>query len=291
MASLPLIPECGFFETLREALPASLPAPLEAIRQIFTGYRKMSAVLLALIFKEYKGRSSKGLIAILGSLIQPLIRTIFFSAAWYLTGRTTFHGIASVVYIAAGVFAYMLVYISLRKLPGAIGANQALLGFPQVKPIDAIISRFIVEVMVLITSFGLFVFVLYWFFDIAEPIREPLPLIGIFFLTFCLAAGIGLIVGVYGHLVNGLKTILGFMTLPIFFTSGALHPASGLATDVREVLAWNPLYHIVDYVRHYWFGTRLFPEHDLYYVVMLTVLSLGFGALAYFNNRITLVQT
>jgi capsular polysaccharide transport system permease protein len=275
---------------LNDAFPASLPAPLAALQQIATGYSKMSSVLLALIFKDYKGRSSKGAIALLGSLLQPLVRTIFFSTLWYLTGRTAFHGVPSFIYIAAGVFPYMMIFVALRKLPSAIASNQAMLGFPQVKPIDALLSRFTVEIMTLITAFGLFMFVLYWFFGISEHMREPLHVIGIFVMTLLMALGIGLLVGVYGHLFNGLRTALSFATLPIFFTSGALHPVTGLATEVRELLSWNPVFHVVEYTRHYWFGTRLVPEHDFEYLAMFTLGVLGFGALAYYNNRIALVQ-
>ncbi len=275
---------------MTEVIPASLPAPLEAIRQVVTGYRKMSSVLLALIFKEYKGRSSRGIMSILVSLLQPLIRIIFFSLLWYMTGRTMFHGIPQVLFIASGVFCYMIIFVAFRKLPGAISANQAVLGFPQVKPIDALLSRFIVEMVLLIISFTSFIFILYWFFDIAEPVREPLPLLGITLLCLTVSLGLGLVVGVYGHLYNGLRAVLGFVTMPIFFTSGALHPVNNLSTEFREILAWNPLLHIIEYARHYWFGTRLAPEIDLFYAVMFAVAVLGFGVLAYFGNRIRLVQ-
>jgi len=250
----------------------------------------MSSVLLALIYKDYKGRSSKGALSILASLLQPLIRTIFFSLIWYFTGRTSFNGISTVHYIAAGVFCYMMIHVVMRRLPAAIGANQGLLGFPQVKPIDALLSRFIVELMLLVVAFGSFMFLLYWFLGITEHVREPLPLLGILFICFMMSLGIGLIFGVYGHLYSGVRTAVAFTTLPIFLTSGALHPVAGLATEVRELLSWNPLFHIIDYVRHYWFGTRLIPEHNLFYAEMFAMAVLSLGVLAYYNNRIVLVQ-
>lgn len=275
---------------MSETIIVPTPAPLGAARELTAGYRKMSSVLLALIFKDYKGRSSKGILAILASLLQPLTRTLFFSFLWYETGRTSFHGIPSLIYIASGVFCYMIVQVAMRRLPGAIGANQAFLGFPQVKPVDALLSRFIIEMITLIASFGMFMFVLWWFFDIAEYVREPLPLIGMFAICVIIAIGVGLLLGVYSHLFNGIRAVAPFLSMPIFFTSGALHPVAGLAPDVRAVLAWNPLFHIIDYARHYWFGTRLSPDNDIFYAMMFSVIVLGFGFLAYYRNRVVLVQ-
>jgi capsular polysaccharide transport system permease protein len=275
---------------LTEPYLSSLPAPLEAARQIRVGLQRMRSVLLALIFKEYKGHSSRGILTILLSLVQPLVRTIFFSIAWYATGRTTFHGVPAVLYIASGVFFYMIIHVVIQKLPAAIGSNQALLGFPQVKPLDPILSRFIVEIMLLLVSFGVFTWSLYWFLGIAEYVHYPLELIAVFFLTLTMGLGIGLLVGVYGHLYPGFRTSLSFLTLPLFFTSGAIHPVAGLSREVREALSWNPLFHIIEFVRHYWFGTRQAPETNIEYPLMIALLAIGFGTLIYYRKRIELVQ-
>lgn len=275
---------------MNESYPAHLPAPFEAARQIVTGFRRMLSVLLALIFKDYKGRSSRGTVSIIASLIQPLIRVIFFSLLWYSTGHTTFSGVPAILYVAAGVFFFMVIQAVIQKMPNAINNNQALLGFPQVKPIDALMSRFVVETMLLIVSFGLLTLGLYWFFDIAEYVKHPLQLIGLFFLTLCIAFGLGLIVGVYGYLYNGVRPVVAFLSLPLFFTSGALHPVSGIATDYRQYLSWNPLFHIIEFARYFWFGIRLSPETSLQYALFWAAFSMGLGTLVYYSNRQLIAQ-
>jgi capsular polysaccharide transport system permease protein len=277
-------------EHLSQTIPASLPAPLEALREISTGYRRMRSVLLALIFKEYRGRSSRGIVAILASLIQPIIRTVFFTLLWYSTGRTAFHGVSTIYFIGLGVFFYMIIHVALLKLPGAIAANQALLGFPQVKPIDAILARFVIENMLLVVSFGGLFFIVYWFFDVYEPVRFPLELIGLYVMCMMLGLGFGLLLSVYAHLIEGIRPAFAFLRLPIFFTSGALHPVTGLSTEVREYLSWNPLFHIIEYARHYWFGTRLTAEHELQYPFTVSLGLLLLGVLSYYRHRIMLGQ-
>ena len=86
-----------------------------------------------------------------------------------------------------------------------------------------------------------------WGYDVlpAAPIELCLTLA----LTVFLAFGLGLLFAAIASLVPDAKSVIKILFLPLYFASGVLFPASRLPQDWLELLAWNPVLHLVELSR------------------------------------------
>jgi capsular polysaccharide transport system permease protein len=116
------------------------------------GLTRQANVVFALIFKEFMGRASSGagLLGLFWALATPMIYALSLSTMWYLLARHDFYGVSPFLVMTTSIMPYLLVRHSLGHIPGAIGGNMGLYGYPQVKPIDALIARFILDAILIL---------------------------------------------------------------------------------------------------------------------------------------------
>ncbi len=72
--------------------------------------------------------------------------------------------------------------------------------------------------------------------------------------------------------------------------SGVMYSMSELPTAARQILAYNPIVHLVSGFRAGAFGTKPFPEYDLLYPFFFGLLCFGFGYAFYYIYRFRLMQ-
>ena len=256
------------------------------------GLKRQSSVILAIIFKEIKVRSRTSKFGLMFVVIEPIIYIIAITMVrWLLRGRVEVDGLHVLIWIPLGVSAYLMFMRAMTKIPSAIGGNEGLLDYPQVKPIDPLIAVFILEMMLTMIGSILAIFLIWWFFDAFPSLPRPLEAIGVIaaLLMFCL--GVALFLGVYATYYENMSRLIRFLNRPMIFISDVILPVSMLPASFREYLAWNPLLQFVQHFRLYAAGQRTIPEADLSYAVLVSILMLGVGMIAYYANRYKLVQS
>jgi capsular polysaccharide transport system permease protein len=177
----------------------------------------------------------------------------------------------------------------LSAIPSSIRHSQQLLDYPQVKPIDPVIAKFIVEFSLIALAMALLFFILWWFLDLVPAMPHPLGVAYVLAVALTMGFGIALIFGVYGTLYEGLQRAADLMSRPLVFISCVLHPAHILPASALDILKWNPLLQFVEYNRHYGLNTPLIAQADLKTPTILAFAFLGLGILAYYANRFVLV--
>jgi capsular polysaccharide transport system permease protein len=256
------------------------------------GLKRQSSVVLAIIFKEIKVRSRTSKFGLMFVLIEPIIYILAITMIrWLIRGRTEVDGLHVAIWIPLGVAAYLMFRNGVSKIPSAIGSNQGLLDYPQVKPIDPLLGVFILEMMLTMLGSCLAIFGIWWFFDQFPSLPRPLEAIGVMAALLAGCLGIALILGVYGTFYENIPRITKFLNRPMIFMSDVIIPISILPAAFREYLAWNPVLQFVQHFRLYAAGHRTIPEADLGYAVLCSALVLGVGIIAYYANRYRLVQS
>jgi capsular polysaccharide transport system permease protein len=256
------------------------------------GLNRQSSVILAIIFKEIKVRSRTSKFGLMFVLIEPIIYIIAITMIrWLIRGREEVDGLHVLIWIPLGVAAYLIFMRAVTKIPSAIGSNQGLLDYPQVKPIDPLVGVFILEMMLTMLGSCLAIFLIWWFFDAFPTVPRPLEAIGVIAALLVGCLGIALILGVYGAFYENIPRTIKFLNRPMIFMSDVIIPISMLPAAFREYLAWNPLLQFVQHFRLYAAGQRTIPEADLAYACFVSALVLGVGIIAYYANRYRLVQS
>jgi capsular polysaccharide transport system permease protein len=165
----------------------------------------------------------------------------------------------------------------------AIESNKGLLFYPQVRPLDLVIARAVLEAATHVVVWLLFMGGL--------AIYEGLPRINNLLETMeglalasALGAAFGLVccgASVYTTSVERLYPVI-YRTL--FWTSALFHPVESLPKSGRDILLLNPMAHAIELVRDGWFpgynATHVDPWYALTWILVLLFLGLTLERLA-----------
>lgn len=252
-------------------------------------YRQKSAIW-ALVYKEYKIKLGVSRIGLFWTLMEPVIGMLMISAVWYYAGRPTIQGTHITLFIGSGFIIFLTVRQGINYIPYAINANQPLLNYPQVKPIDTLIARFIQGMWLHALACIIMLLGLWWLGGIRPSFPDPLLCLEMVGTAMLLAMGLSLPIAVFGTLNESIFKAIGIFSQPLMILSGVMYSTYELPAIARDVLWWNPIVHLVEGFRAGAFGTKLFPEYEPFYPLLFGIFSLGFGYALYFVYRFRLMQ-
>ncbi len=256
-----------------------------------TPFQIQKAVWLALILRELKTRFGGRLIGLFWVLIEPLIHIgLMLGLRVALRDRYVGVMIEPAVYLVVAMVPFFACRNMWMQGMAAIEANGGLLGYRQVKPLDAMASRWAMEGIL----YG-FVFVVLslgfaWWGYRYFP-HQPLEFIGIWALFVMWGIALSMISAVVGHRRPGVKFFIRASSTPLYLMSGVLIPLSSFPPFIYEYLLWNPFLHLVELSRVYYFATYVAHhginlEYPLYWGLALLFV----GAVLYHINRIRLLS-
>ncbi len=175
-------------------------------------------------------------------------------------------------------------------MANAIDANKALLNYPQVKPIDTVLARFVEGMWLHAWASVLLILGLWWIIGVKPTFPDPLLAIESIFGAMLLALGVAIPLAVWGTLNSGVMNVVGIISQPLTILSGVIFSMHDLPPNVQELLAYNPIVHVVEGFRAGALGNPLFEYFDLSYAYRFGMIGLGFGYAFYFRYRFRLLQ-
>lgn len=235
-------------------------------------------VVYALLLRETKTRFGAHKLGYLWAVLQPLLWIGMFAVFYYAFGRMAPPGMSVVAFLTTGIVPYSLFRETAGRSLSAIDANKGLLFYPQVRPLDLVIARVILEgatqLLVLLMLMGGLAL-------IEGPFRIESSLSVV--LGLSLAAGLGASFGlvccglsVYSKSVEQLYPAL---LRPLFWLSAVFHPLESLPKGFRDVLAFNPVIHCIELVRDGWFpgydARHVDPSYPLVWILVLSFFGLA----------------
>jgi len=240
------------------------------------GLRVQGRVLNGLVLRELASRFGRRGTGMLFTFIVPLAQSSIIAGLRVLAGVSGYAGMAVFPFTACGV----LFYRGWRNTSGAqIDAVQASLGLlyvHHVTTLDLHLSRFIVDMSINL-AVGAIMYFLVRLVGLSPPADEPLYLILLLMLANVLGLGWGLMlagVSVYLPVVKGVNMIISRF---LYFASGIFFVVPELPPGIREYLLWNPLLHITELARSYYFVQYTTAYGHLDYVLVWTIALLFVG--------------
>jgi capsular polysaccharide transport system permease protein len=168
--------------------------------------------------------------------------------------------------------------------------TSSLLDYPQVKPIDAVIASFVVEMLLLIIAAIVIFSTLFWFLGFSPEIPNPLEVVGVMVILFSAGFGLALTFAVLGSFDEGTFSIVRMCMRPMIFVSAVFYGASQIPPAAMSVLRWNPLLQLIEHFRHYFLGVDLFAYADLVFPAYFAFGILVFSFIFYYRNRYKILQ-
>ena len=248
------------------------------------GWRVQWRVVDALVYRELRTRVSDINGGFLGVLVQPLgliaIWTAFLSALNLQRGGN----LNVVLFLGSGIVLFTIFSQIANRSTNAMDANEALLFYKPVKPIDTVIARTICETglytcCLMVVCAGTWV-------ALDQIVMNDL---GLFFFTILLAAAIGFSTGLLfmigGHLSRSFKGIAVWIPRILWFSSGVPFRYWLFPPWTRVFFVWNPLTHIIELNRQSMSADYYTPDANLEYAMIWVVCLLTAALWVYRNNE------
>jgi len=213
--------------------------------------RIQRSVVFALVIRELRARVEGKWLSLMWMVFEPLAHVLVILALFGFRHHVVSTNVEFPVFLVTGILPFFMFRNLARRLPTAITANRGLYAYRQIKPLDALIGRAIVEVAlyaaVMLVAFAMLGWLGYHWLPIA-----PLELIGVGTLLIALGTALGLLFAVVGHNRPRVHTVVGLAFMPLYLLSGVILPLHNLAAEVREVLLWNPVLHLIELARQHY---------------------------------------
>ncbi|MEZ5537342.1 MAG: ABC transporter permease [Thiolinea sp.] len=234
-------------------------------------------VIRASILRETRTRFGRSKLGYLWALFEPMAYILSLLAIFSAMDRGA--PIAGVD-LAMFFFSAIIPWLMFARISGAVSraikSSKALLTYPQVKGIDIMLALLVLEFVTLFL-----VAVIYLagasYLEIFVSIERPLEVILALFLASLLGFGFGMLSStarLYWSAYNNFQS--AFMRV-LFFTSGKFFIVGMLPPTLQEWLWYNPLLHVVEWMRSAFFGGFESQFYDLRYPVMVALVMLFLG--------------
>lgn len=234
-------------------------------------------VVEALVLRETRTRFGAHQLGYLWAMIEPALWIATFYAMYAIAGREAPVGMDLISFLLTGLLPFNLFQAVTNQVSQSINGNKALLFYPQVRTLDIVVARTILESVTYASVFLIFI-VAHALVVQQWPTVDD-ALVAIF--GFALAAGMGVALGLVfcalEVLTSAAGRVRGPLLRPLFWCSGLFYTANGLPTNVRDILLYNPMLHVIEIVRDGWFPSYQARHADAGYAIawMLCLLVLG----------------
>ncbi len=204
----------------------------------------------AFLLREMKSRYGRSRLGYFWAVIEPaaMVALLTILHAGLLGPGTSIYGEHPVIFFVFGSVPFFLFFNCVTKAQGVCASHKGLFNYRQIRPIDVILARCIIDALLMLGV--LLAFLVVWMAMGQElHIEDPLRLIGALGSLFLLGLALGLVFEVFGTVFSDLKRIFTIAMRPLLFISGLFFTIEMIPEPQRPLLAWNPILHCIDVAR------------------------------------------
>jgi capsular polysaccharide transport system permease protein len=231
-------------------MPASL-SPLSTASQAprRTPWQVQCSVIFAIVLREMRARVGGQWIGAIWTLFEPLAHVGMMMAWISLIRGPSAAAIEYPVFLATGLIPFFFFQKLVTRLLDGIEANRSLFSYRQVKPIDGLVGRAIVESMMNMIVYLVTLLILAWLGFHVIP-AMPLEMIGVNLMIMMFGFAFGLLTAVLCHGRERLRSVIRMTFFPLYLASGVIFSVDTLPREYLEWLLLNPLLHLIELSRH-----------------------------------------
>lgn len=233
-------------------------------------------VIGALLMREVITRYGRNNLGFLWLFIEPLMMALLIVLLWKFIRADKFSTLNIVAFIITGYPLAMMWRNVSRKAIGAISANQSLLYHRNVRVLDTIISRMLLEIAGATIAQILIMALLITLGWIELP-QDPLYMIMAWLLMVFFAIGLGLIICSIAQKFEVFGKIWGTLTFVMLPLSGAFFFVHSLPPQVKEYAQWVPMISGTEMFRHGYFGDMVPTYENIRFLVICDLAMILIG--------------
>lgn len=243
-------------------------------RAKFEVFRRVMGAVLLQDMRTRFGRSQLGYII---AIAWPFSHLAVLTIAFLLRTKIAPIGDSPTMFIATGIVPYILCLYPARLMALAIAQNRQLLNIPIIQPLHLIFSRCILETLNALVVLILFMSAIY-LFDVDIFPLEPIEAAKAVGAAVFLGIGLGFLNVVMCALVGQFFLIFFVLIMiGLYVFSGVYVPAIAVPENIREFMLYNPLLHLVEWLRSAYFASYETDQIDKAMIIDLAGISLAIG--------------
>jgi capsular polysaccharide transport system permease protein len=255
----------------RASRPHREPRPLPGFSERL---RTQGRVIHALIIRETRTRFGDSKLGYGWALLEPIAHILMLSLVFavLMRGRPPI-GEEFFIFYYTGIIPYHMFVHTSSSMTYAISSNGSLLQLPLVGTFDVLMARGLLE---LLTDTLVAVILLAGFGALGLG-ALPQDFAGVsvsLLVVWLLGCGCGLLNAVINAFAKSWDKIWAQLTRLLYFCSGIFYVPGMMPEWIRDILAWNPVLHAVD-----WFRSSFFREYEPHWLDRSYLLTFAVVAL------------
>lgn len=225
-------------------------------------WRIQKRVVTALMIREMTTRFGRENIGFLWVMVEPLLFAGLVALMWRFMKGSEEHGVSVVAFVISGYIPLTLFRHALSKSIAVFVANGSLLYHRQVRIVDFLLARFMIEMIGGMMAFVFAACVLYTF-GLFEPPAEPTYLIAGWLIYCMVTLSICFVIAPLSEVSEVLEKIIPVTTYLIIPISGTFSMVQWLTPTLRDYMLWSPFVTAMELIRYGLFGDRVTPYYSL----------------------------
>ncbi len=195
-----------------------------------------------------------------------------------IRGWSAAAGMPPITFLVSGLLPWQMFTSSYNLPSGAIQKGQSLLQLPIITELDLVLAASLRNFAIHTVLFIVLAICAGFYDGTAFP-RFPLGIILLFIAMALIGMGFGLILMILTRLYAPAGKFIGFFMRFSMIFSGVIFQITMFPPTIWPYLTWNPLLHVEELLRTYWFYTYHSPIGSPAYVAEALIGMLFFGLL------------
>lgn len=248
-------------------MAAPLPAPQTPIvpRRRFASMRVVLALMLREMYSTY-GRSVGGFLWV---IIEPAAGIAVLTLIFSLGFRNPPIGTNFPIFYASGLLPYIMFVMLAGRVSSALNFSRQLLVYPSVTYIDAILARFLLNLMAQLLVSYIVIGGILLAFDTRTVLDPPRIAEGLM-LAAAFALGVGTLNAYLFTRFPDWQLFWSILTRPLLIISCVIFMFDNVPQPYRDILWFNPIVHAVGAMR-----AGFYPNYRADYVSPAYVLGVS----------------
>jgi len=231
----------------------------------------MARVISALMIREMITRYGRSWGGYLWAVAEPIGMIALLTLAFSQFLRTPPLGTSFVIFYTSGFLSFYFFQSVSQNVSIAVTVNRALMRFPAVSPLDAVLARAILQLMTMV------VVTVVILVAVSLIIDQRLTLDPTSYMISCLVSailglGIGTLNVVLFAFIPFYRNVWAIVSRPLFLVSGIFYTVESMPDLVQTLLILNPLVHVTGLAH-----IAFYPTYDGAFVNIAYPLGLGVG--------------
>lgn len=246
------------------------------LARFLDGLSTQATVVFALMMREVHTRYGRENLGFIWLIAEPFMFCMGVIGIWTVIHGRYERGIPILTFVLTGYMPLTLWRHCVQRAVHCFRANSALLYHRQVRMLDLLMARMILEVYGALIAYAVIAF-LFWALDFYELPKDW----GLFYLGWAymiaFSSGLGLVMGCVSEMAEWTEKLVGpfmYFLLPI---SGVFFMADWLPDRYRALALYVPTVNAFEMIRGGQFGPSVRVHYDIVYTSWVSAALIALG--------------